>query len=952
MIVEAIHLVNIKSYIDETISFREGINCILGLNGSGKSTLIEAIGVGLFNYNRYKNINQMIRYKEKRGLIEVDFIAEDNRRYQVSRTLRTQGGSVKLIDLENNSVVCEGNENVYPAIKKNLKISKTKEFSKMFEEIIAVPQGEFVSAFLLTPANRKENFDKLFELHVYKETANKLKELNDFLKDQYIIVLEKEIIDLEAQLKPYNERKQQEKSILSELNKMQKTLAKDQITMAELKNKKTMLEVLKKELDEARNNVLVISEKEQMIEKELLQKHQNLKASEEATSLVKANKEKYLKHQVNEKKISHLEHAFDESLALEKAAKNLEKVMEVSLANINNFTEQIYSFEVEEKQKKEAYESSKKQALMEQSELEENEKNLEELRVIFRSHRSEVEAKKQALQDAQQRYTYAATKAELIPNYEADFESKIALEIQELNDKSKANDDLLEALKGLEKKRNYLEKDIETARENATRSEGGMCPFLHEKCKNINEVSLVQYFDGIAQKIKQKIDTISEEIQAKKEASFNPKELAILVAEATKKQLTYQQDLKQKEELLLELKQSFFEQDEGASSLEDLLKSIHESLERETESIQELDQETLELERKFTEHTTLVNTQKLRNSRTNILIEETEKELKKLSHQLRDLEAKQLHEKRKNDEASVSYHSMKETLDRGATIKEELDALKQENRNLDEAKNTYIANEKKAKEYSQIAAFIKKAESEQQSLKDQKQGIHLALENLELEYSEKQYEQTLKDYQTVVEVVSGTKATIAEKELQLKELRAMIAYMDGLILQKQEKEEHLANRNNLGDFLQKMRKVYTELPSRLSTAYREYISVAATKLYREISKENVGIEMAEDYQVRILDGMNADTYKTMEQLSGGEQMSVAIAIRLSMLRHLSGVDIYFLDEPTINLDALRRVQVASVIQEAANELSQLFVISHDDTFDDITENIVKIVKTDQVSRKV
>jgi exonuclease SbcC len=171
--IKTIHLVNVKSYVDETIHFNDGINCILGLNGSGKSTIIEAIGMGLFNYNRYRNVSQMLRYKEKRGLIELDFVADDGRLYRVTRTLKPQSSTVKIADAQTGDVLEEGTENVYPFIKRLLHTSSTKEFSKMFEEIIAVPQGQFVTAFLQTPSFRKENFDKLFELHVYKDIANK-----------------------------------------------------------------------------------------------------------------------------------------------------------------------------------------------------------------------------------------------------------------------------------------------------------------------------------------------------------------------------------------------------------------------------------------------------------------------------------------------------------------------------------------------------------------------------------------------------------------------------------------------------------------------------------------------------------------------------------------------------------------------------------------------------------
>ena len=87
----------------------------------------------------------------------------------------------------------------------------------------------------------------------------------------------------------------------------------------------------------------------------------------------------------------------------------------------------------------------------------------------------------------------------------------------------------------------------------------------------------------------------------------------------------------------------------------------------------------------------------------------------------------------------------------------------------------------------------------------------------------------------------------------------------------------------------------------------------------------------------------------MDQLSGGEQMSCALAIRLSMLKHLSGLDIYFLDEPTINLDIKRREKIADIVLDVASNIA-LFVVSHVDTFDNITDAIIKLRKENNVSR--
>ncbi|MEZ4557468.1 MAG: hypothetical protein R2851_14170 [Caldilineaceae bacterium] len=56
---------------------------------------------------------------------------------------------------------------------------------------------------------------------------------------------------------------------------------------------------------------------------------------------------------------------------------------------------------------------------------------------------------------------------------------------------------------------------------------------------------------------------------------------------------------------------------------------------------------------------------------------------------------------------------------------------------------------------------------------------------------------------------------------------------------------------------------------------------------------------------------------------------------------MSNIDVAFFDEPTSNLDEARRGALAQQITQN-HGLRQLFVISHDDTFEQATENLIQI----------
>ncbi len=88
-----------------------------------------------------------------------------------------------------------------------------------------------------------------------------------------------------------------------------------------------------------------------------------------------------------------------------------------------------------------------------------------------------------------------------------------------------------------------------------------------------------------------------------------------------------------------------------------------------------------------------------------------------------------------------------------------------------------------------------------------------------------------------------------------------------------------------------------------------------------------------------------------DQLSGGEQMSAALALRLALLREMSNIDIAFFDEPTTNLDETRRDSLARQILDVRG-FRQLFVISHDDTFEQVTQNLIRVNRLDGISSVV
>ena len=144
-------------------------------------------------------------------------------------------------------------------------------------------------------------------------------------------------------------------------------------------------------------------------------------------------------------------------------------------------------------------------------------------------------------------------------------------------------------------------------------------------------------------------------------------------------------------------------------------------------------------------------------------------------------------------------------------------------------------------------------------------------------------------------------------------------------------------------FINFARKAYKEAGPRITERYVYGISQEADRLFRELlNRSNVSLEWTRDYEIVVQEGGNT---RRFINLSGGEQMCAALAVRLALLKVLADIDIAFFDEPTTNMDRPRRESLAEAIARLKT-FKQLFVISHDDTFEKVTDNVIVVERDD------
>lgn len=175
-----------------------------------------------------------------------------------------------------------------------------------------------------------------------------------------------------------------------------------------------------------------------------------------------------------------------------------------------------------------------------------------------------------------------------------------------------------------------------------------------------------------------------------------------------------------------------------------------------------------------------------------------------------------------------------------------------------------------------------------------------------------------------------TQSATTEKEIaELKRIQVELA-------ETLQERERLAG---LAAFVEFARLTLKEAGPFITEAYLLNISLEADRLFRDITgNHHVHLRWNSDYEILLEeDGRE----RPFASLSGGEQMAAALSVRLALLKEMSAIDIAFFDEPTTNMDENRRQNLAFSIGELKG-FTQLVVISHDDTFEQWTDHVVRV----------
>lgn len=898
MWITKLELENVKSYADcDGIVFAHGVNAISGPNGAGKSTLLEAIGFALFDSLPYTQAD-FLRQGAKRGKVAVHFIdALDEREYVLVRPL--SGGTISVVDPKVKRELVSGKEDVVEWLKRHFGVEPTSDLRALFEDAIGVPQGLLAATFLENAATRKRKFDPLLQVDDYVTVWNRLRDSLRYLREA-LQTQEQRIAGLQGELKRLPELKKDVKQIKSVTAQDEKELKGSEKRLNSIAASLAGLDTDREQIEGLAVQVRTLDVRLEGLAKQVADADEAAEAAQRAQKVLDNTRAAFEAYEAAQVDLAALDGKRKERDTLRDARASVEKNLVRTRAEIEVLERSM-------------------------GEIEAAEAGLSDL---------EPEVSRQERLDSELKDTVQA-KTRLDLAHERRNEETETLE------RLKAR--LAEVEKGLkrraelEKKKKKLEKRLNSFEAESTGLEAEHAVVEHQRAQIADRLGLLETADeAVCPVCRQALDAAHFENLNQHYAD----ELAALDEAA---------------DLLLA------QADEVRGEVDGFHKNIQAIDDKLTDL--PLVQQGLDLKKELRVVQRLL---KKRDDEIEILagapgrIMAIERELKGLGDPRAQVKLLQVQANLRGDVESklkVTTATLATQVERTNELQGQLESFHDledqiatagvQREKHAAAHRRYLENASTAESLAERAIRLKALEGEHKNQEKQKAALAEQLTKLEADYDRTEHEKIKAEH----EQLARDRAALEER-LKLTQVRmaALEAEMTSLSEKEADLREAQNERDRLGELIEVLefvRKTVRDAGPYVTRAMVQTISLEANRIYTDIMGDyTMRLQWNEDYSISVEQGGDARSYS---QLSGGEKMAAALAVRLALLREMSQIRVAFFDEPTANLDDIRRENLAAQITQITG-FNQLFVISHDDTFERETHHVIRVYKDGGVSR--
>ncbi len=290
-------------------------------------------------------------------------------------------------------------------------------------------------------------------------------------------------------------------------------------------------------------------------------------------------------------------------------------------------------------------------------------------------------------------------------------------------------------------------------------------------------------------------------------------------------------------------------------------------------------------------------------------------------------------------------------LDAYSRLQADIEAAEAEQNKHQASRDLYVAHQEQAAKLEGLQADLQKFAALLAQLQHELTGKEKERVDVSASYDAEQHQVLRLRKDTLRQEVGALGQKVAGLKVDVERLTGEIDKLKQLekeIVEKKQRIRAYGEKETLVKFLRN--RVFNKVSASLSERFREEISQRADRIYRIIAEVDEELAWGEDYRIVLRDMVDGELRERADdQLSGGQTMSAVVALRLAMLQTI-GARIAFFDEPTSNLDAARRENLAhafraiDVGKEEVTEhwYDQLFLISHDVAFTEVTDQMISL----------
>ncbi len=901
MLITTLELVNFKSYGQETITFRPSTTAIVGPNGAGKSSILEAIGYVLFNQRGAGHASRL-REGTESGSVTVGFVSSyDERTYEVERNFSEKTTTrYRVYDVElGRQILAEGVEQVQTWLREHLRVDPTAQLDTLFESTVGVPQGTFTAPFLLPAGQRKPIFDPLLQVEDYRKASDNLLATGRHL--------ENELADLREHTARMEERLLALPGLLAEQN----TLAH---TIAELASQSVQLE---EQLVASQNALTALDEAE-------------ARAREAAAAFERADAQLNTQERVLAGALTQLEESNEARIQVKASragyeayleaeasygALNAERVQRDTLLQNRAGLEQslVRYAERRERLGKELQQIARaaervtelkplvaEQELLE-AELRQAEQDTARLHAAERQHtaaRTELERAQKALRSAENGLQEAASVEATVRDIQAHLEV-LATRISQNREERAA---LVAEIERLHKQSEHLRDAI-----------AAHCPVCEAELTS-------EHRDDLLHRNEQSIDSLKA-----KERRLHQLIKADGIEEGR------QLDTRAQAQGRLRRLPS-----------EEVVRRARDEEENRRGELAAVEREMSELQdapdRAATHRVAL---EALGDPRRTYQLQES------LASTQPAIEAERASACQQYTELEEQHAQIEQELGAYAGLDDALTEAQRAQGTHRDAHLTYLAYQRAAEQYEALSRRVVELEEGLAALQTRLVGLRQARDQSLAAYDPSHHTRTRQQVTSLRSDLATTKAQLDNHQERLQTVDDGVERLEATQIELAQYMDKRREAEELSRILEMVRRLLRQAAPHVTRQIVGQISREASALYCDIMDDHTGrLEWSEDYELALeVKGRK----RAFRQFSGGEQMSAALSLRLALLRGISAIDVAFFDEPTANLDVERRDGLAAKIMQVKG-FSQVFVISHDDTFERAAQSYVRIVKDKDGSR--